>query len=159
MLNKRAPMPKANWINLIKNKPAKPLQDTKEATVKGEEKRRNGANAKDKPHTPNPEPNEGRPKQADPFLKNDAHRRNNERTDDEDDAVYSTYTADENGDYHVQNAGLILIHPFMTNLFRHCGLIDAKTLKLTEPEVCVHLLHFIATGKVNQPESNMLFEK
>lgn len=61
--------------------------------------------------------------------------------------------------YHVPNAGLVLIHPFMGNLFKHCNLIDPKTKKLTDPEVCAHLLHYIATGKTNQLESNMLFEK
>lgn len=61
--------------------------------------------------------------------------------------------------YHMPNAGLVLIHPFMSNLFKHCNLIDPKTKKLIDPEVCAHLLHYIATGKTNQPESNMLFEK
>lgn len=65
---------------------------------------------------------------------------------------------DDNG-YHVQNAGLVLIHPFINNLFRYCNLIDEDTQKLTNPEVCAHLLHYIATGKTGQPESNMLFEK
>ncbi|MFP9114620.1 contractile injection system tape measure protein [Flavobacterium sp. RHBU_3] len=64
----------------------------------------------------------------------------------------------ENG-YHVQNAGLVIIHPFISNLFKRCNLMDPKTKKLTKPEVCIHLLHYIATGKTNQPESNMLFEK
>ncbi|MDI1257359.1 MAG: contractile injection system tape measure protein [Flavobacterium sp.] len=65
---------------------------------------------------------------------------------------------DEEG-IHIQNAGLILIHPFIMHLFSHCGLIDPKTKELTNPALCVHLLHYIATGKINQPESNMLFEK
>lgn len=66
---------------------------------------------------------------------------------------------DENNGYYVQNAGLVLIHPFMKNLFIYCNLIDAKTQKLINPELCIHLLHYIATGKTNQPESDMLFEK
>lgn len=68
-------------------------------------------------------------------------------------------TAEELNSYHVQNAGLIIIHPFMTNLFKRCNLVDPETKKLTKPEVCVHLLHYIATRKTNQPESDMLFEK
>ena len=67
-------------------------------------------------------------------------------------------TAEING-YHVQNAGLVLIHPFINNLFKHCNLIDPKTKKLIDPEIGIHLLHYIATGKTNQPESSMLFEK
>lgn len=67
-------------------------------------------------------------------------------------------TPEING-YHVQNAGLVLIHPFISNLFKHCNLIDPKTKKLIDPEIGIHLLHYIATGKTNQPESSMLFEK
>lgn len=60
---------------------------------------------------------------------------------------------------HVQNAGLVLIHPFINNFFKRCNLLDPVNKKLTDPELCVHLLHYIATGKTNQPESSMLFEK
>lgn len=67
-------------------------------------------------------------------------------------------TQEING-YHMPNAGLVLIHPFMSNLFKHCNLIDPETKRLADPEVCAHLLHYIATGKTNQPESSMLFEK
>ncbi|MEO4006918.1 contractile injection system tape measure protein [Flavobacterium sp. CAU 1735] len=68
--------------------------------------------------------------------------------------------ADEvSNDHQVQNAGLVLIHPFIANLFKHCNLMDPKTNTLTDPETGIHLLHYIATGKTNQPESAMLFEK
>lgn len=71
-----------------------------------------------------------------------------------------TPIADEvSNDYQVQNAGLVLIHPFIANLFKHCNLMDPKTNTLTDPETGIHLLHYIATGKTNQPESAMLFEK
>ncbi len=68
-------------------------------------------------------------------------------------------TIDETDSLHIQNAGLVLIHPFISNFFKHCNLLDPVTKKLTDPEVCTHLLHYIATGKINQPESSMLFEK
>ncbi|KAA2223883.1 contractile injection system tape measure protein [Chryseobacterium sediminis] len=60
---------------------------------------------------------------------------------------------------YIQNAGLILIHPFIKTLFEHCELIDPKTQQLTDPELCAHLLHYIATGKINAPEYDMIFEK
>jgi hypothetical protein len=60
---------------------------------------------------------------------------------------------------YIQNAGLILIHPFIRTLFEHCELIDPKTQQLTDPELCAHLLHYIATGKTNAPEYDMIFEK
>lgn len=84
-------------------------------------------------------------KKTDSFLQNDKNEHND--------------TAPEEKGYYVQNAGLVLIHPFMPNLFKYCNLIDPKTHKLTNPELCIHLLHYIATGKTNQPESDMLLEK
>ena len=64
----------------------------------------------------------------------------------------------DDGQY-VQNAGLILIHPFIKTFFEHCDLIDLKTQQLINPELCAHLLHYIATGKTNAPEYDMVFEK
>ncbi len=61
-------------------------------------------------------------------------------------------------DQYVQNAGLVLIHPFLQHFFDHCNLLDEKK-QLKDPERCVHLLHYIATGKTKQAESDMLFEK
>lgn len=63
-----------------------------------------------------------------------------------------------NGQY-VQNAGLILIHPFIKTFFEHCDLLHPKTQQLINPELCAHLLHYIATGKTNAPEYDMVFEK
>lgn len=64
----------------------------------------------------------------------------------------------DDGQY-VAHAGLILIHPFIKTFFEHCGLLDPKTLQLLDPELGVHLLHYIATGKTNAPEYDMVFEK
>jgi hypothetical protein len=64
----------------------------------------------------------------------------------------------DNGQY-IQNAGLILIHPFIKTFFEHCGLLHPKTQQLLDPELCAHLLHYIATGKTNAPEYDMVFEK
>lgn len=65
----------------------------------------------------------------------------------------------QNEGQYIQNAGLILIHPFIRPLFEHCELLDAKTQQLIDPELCAHLLHYIATGKTNAPEYDMIFEK
>lgn len=64
-----------------------------------------------------------------------------------------------NGGQYVQNAGLILIHPFIKTLFEHCDLLDPKTQEITNPELGAHLLHYIATGTTNAPEYEMAFEK
>ena len=60
---------------------------------------------------------------------------------------------------YVAHAGLILIHPFIRTFFEHCGLLDPKTRQLLDPELGAHLLHYIATGKTNAPEYDMVFEK
>lgn len=65
----------------------------------------------------------------------------------------------QNEGQYIQNAGLILIHPFIKTLFEHCELLDPKTQQLIDPELCAHLLHYIATGKINSPEYDMIFEK
>lgn len=65
----------------------------------------------------------------------------------------------QNEGQYIQNAGLILIHPFIKTLFEHCELLDPKTQQLINPELCAHLLHYIATGKINSPEYDMIFEK
>lgn len=61
------------------------------------------------------------------------------------------------GEY-VQNAGLVLVHPFLKHFFSHCNLLDEQK-QLKDPERCAHLLHYIATGKTKQAESDMVFEK
>ncbi len=64
----------------------------------------------------------------------------------------------DDGQY-IQNAGLILIHPFIKTFFEHCNLLDKKDQQLADPELCAHLLHYIATGNTNAPEYEMIFEK
>lgn len=64
-----------------------------------------------------------------------------------------------NDGQYVQNAGLILIHPFIKTFFEHCDLLHPETQQLTDPELGAHLLHYIATGKTNAPEHDMIFEK
>ncbi|WP_294308484.1 contractile injection system tape measure protein [uncultured Chryseobacterium sp.] len=64
----------------------------------------------------------------------------------------------DDGQYML-NAGLILIHPFIKTFFEHCDLLDPKTQQLLDPELGAHLLHYIATGKTNAPECDMVFEK
>ncbi len=62
------------------------------------------------------------------------------------------------GSYHVPNAGLIILHPYVKPFFYNCGIID-DTNTIIDPEVAVHTLHYLATKKEQQVESQMLFEK
>ena len=57
----------------------------------------------------------------------------------------------------VENAGLILLHPFLKPFFTEIGLMDGD--QLTNPELAVHVLHFLATGQENSREYELQFEK
>lgn len=63
----------------------------------------------------------------------------------------------EEDSYYINNAGLILIHPFINHFFEHCELIEENTIR--DKELAVHLLHYVATKKEQQPEYLMIFEK
>ncbi|RYJ38364.1 hypothetical protein NU08_2687 [Flavobacterium anhuiense] len=68
---------------------------------------------------------------------------------------------DENniiGESYVDNAGLVLIHPFLKSLFENCKLLN-KDNTINDPEVAAHLLHYVATGKEQDYENAMVFEK
>lgn len=59
---------------------------------------------------------------------------------------------------YLDNAGLVLIHPFLKSLFDNCKLLN-KDNTINNPEVATHLLHYVATGKEQDYENAMAFEK
>ena len=61
--------------------------------------------------------------------------------------------------FYIQNAGLLLLHPFIKELFKSCQLIDENNTTIVNKEVATHLLHYVATKKECDYEHNMLFEK
>lgn len=63
-----------------------------------------------------------------------------------------------NNERRIWNAGLILVHPFLKTFFDRLGLLTADS-KLDNPELCVHLLHYLATGNECAFEHQMGFEK
>ncbi|MBU3660690.1 MAG: hypothetical protein FGM14_12500 [Flavobacteriales bacterium] len=58
----------------------------------------------------------------------------------------------------VENAGLILTHPFLKHFFNKVELIDDNN-SIKDPFLAVHILHYIATGKTQDWDHNLLFEK
>jgi hypothetical protein len=61
---------------------------------------------------------------------------------------------------YVQNAGLILAHPFLGSLFSRTHCNDEKNNLLPEKKpLAVHILHYLATGKEQDMEYNQTFEK
>lgn len=61
--------------------------------------------------------------------------------------------------FYVQNAGLILLHPFIKELFKSCKLLENDNITLRDKELATHLLHYIAANKECDYEHSMLFEK
>jgi len=60
---------------------------------------------------------------------------------------------------YVQNAGLILAHPFLSNLFTHTNCVLENRLLPDKKSLAVHLLHYLATGAEQEFECNLVFEK
>lgn len=71
---------------------------------------------------------------------------------------YTTQKTKAPKTYLVQNAGLILLHPFLKQLFTASDFLNESN-QIIKPNEAVHLLHYIATKKEQQFESNLLFEK
>lgn len=58
----------------------------------------------------------------------------------------------------VQNAGLVLLNPFLPSLFKQLELINEEK-QLIKPELVAHILHYAATGREGDFEFEMAFEK
>lgn len=59
-----------------------------------------------------------------------------------------------------KNAGIILIHPFLSNFFKNLNLLDGNMFKdYKSQSKAVLLLHFLATGESNPPEYEMVLPK
>ncbi len=91
---------------------------------------------------------EERKKSLSPFRKDDKSLTSNKGFN----------TAENDLSYHIKNAGLIIAHPFLPHLLKRCELLTEDN-ELTDPALSAHLLHFVASGKVQQYESEMVFEK
>lgn len=59
----------------------------------------------------------------------------------------------------VQNAGLILLHPFLKMFFEKMDFISEKTIKPEKMDEAIHALHYLATGKEQAYEYELVFEK
>lgn len=60
----------------------------------------------------------------------------------------------------VENAGLVLLHPFFEYFFREYDLLNQKAFRNKKSKaVAIHLLHYLATGKESPMEYELLLEK
>ncbi len=63
-------------------------------------------------------------------------------------------------DIIVKNAGIIILHPFLSTIFDSFDWLDeAKQLKMEFKAHAVQLLHYCATGEDQFPESELILEK
>lgn len=61
---------------------------------------------------------------------------------------------------YIQNAGMILAHPFISQLFIQTGCADEnKNLLPAKKQKAVQLLHYLASGEQNDMEFNLTVEK
>ncbi|HNP66919.1 MAG TPA: contractile injection system tape measure protein [Aequorivita sp.] len=59
----------------------------------------------------------------------------------------------------VQNAGLILLHPFLKMFFEKMDFLSEKTIKPEKMDEAIHALHYLATGNEQAYEYELVFEK
>jgi hypothetical protein len=61
---------------------------------------------------------------------------------------------------YVNQAGLVILHPFLEYFFKDFGLLQGNDfVDLPARQLAVHLLHYLGTGKVNAFEYDLYFEK
>lgn len=58
----------------------------------------------------------------------------------------------------IENAGLILLHPFLKNFLLKTKLVDEQNV-LQNPFLIAHVFHYMATGRQHDWDHNLLFEK
>jgi len=60
-------------------------------------------------------------------------------------------------EFYIENAGLILLHPFLSRFFETLSISDSTTL--LQPEKALAMLHHLATGQTHIPEYELLLPK
>lgn len=76
------------------------------------------------------------------------NRDNKSKAEDDADALF------------INDAGLILLYPFLIQLFENCGWIDKKSfLNAYAQTMAVYALHYLATGEVAALEHRLVFPK
>ena len=72
----------------------------------------------------------------------------------------SKKTSESEGEIFMNNAGLVLLHPFFESLFGDFELLGNSQFKDSKAQtVAVHLLHYLATEEELAPEYELLMEK
>ncbi|MDB5908855.1 MAG: hypothetical protein JWP34_2969 [Massilia sp.] len=73
------------------------------------------------------------------------------------DSAASAPHPDADQGIFINNAGLVLLHPFLTRLFDVLALSEGGRLLL--PDRALHLLHYLGTGRTGAPEYELVLPK
>jgi hypothetical protein len=66
----------------------------------------------------------------------------------------------ETSDWYVRNAGVVLLHPYLSTLFKALGFTNQGRFDSAEQRgQAVRLLHYVTTGQTDAPEFDLIFEK
>ncbi|GGF39479.1 contractile injection system tape measure protein [Echinicola rosea] len=76
----------------------------------------------------------------------------------EKEATSQTDEARLSDGIYAGQAGLVLLHPYIGQLFQTTGLMDQEK-RILNKTLAVHLLHYLATKQENAFEQDMVFEK
>jgi hypothetical protein len=89
-----------------------------------------------------------------PAITESAKTRPSETTE----SIYTgALTPDAREGVYIENAGLVLLHPFLPRLFEGLGIAAEDTL--IQPERALGLLHFLTTGQRIAPEYEVILPK
>lgn len=62
--------------------------------------------------------------------------------------------------FYIQNAGVIILHPFLKAIFEELGYLEGgEFLDIEKQWRAVHLIQYLACGELNTPEYNLAFNK
>ena len=84
-----------------------------------------------------------------PVLHKDEHSSTNEPSPKEEPLIEDSM--------FVENAGVVLLHPFLPMFFKALGIADDSSI--LQPDNAVALLHYLATGEENVPEYELVVSK
>ncbi|HZV69386.1 MAG TPA: contractile injection system tape measure protein [Saprospiraceae bacterium] len=97
------------------------------------------------------------PAQFSLLLKNNAYVSNDAIASPDSAGNPEPYKEEKEEAIYIDNAGLILLHPFLQMLFEGTGI--AKDEILIQPERALYLLHFLVTGSLQPQEYELTFAK
>ncbi|WP_219009849.1 contractile injection system tape measure protein, partial [Aquimarina litoralis] len=78
----------------------------------------------------------------------------------EKESIQETTNEIEDSALYINNAGLVLLHPYIKILFAALNLLDDEgAIAQEKMELAIHLLHYLATKEEKPKEGSLIFEK